>query len=164
MPRGGARANSGPAPDPQSLRSMKAAAKSGVRVLPRERTEPAPEWPLMNPTVREQELWEKYWRKPQAVLWAEQDSDIEVAIHVRTLVEAEYPGVQSQRRTLLLQQMNSLLLTGATLAKANCRVATEDDESAAPAATGTAGKPAARRPSSRARLRAVPNAVESDPT
>lgn len=47
MPRGGARANSGPPPDPNALRRDRKEDKAGWTILPAEgRTGPLPEWPL----------------------------------------------------------------------------------------------------------------------
>ncbi len=155
MPRGGARVGSGPAKDPGSLRSMKLAEKAGLKLLPRTYTGPSPEWPLSYTSTRQQQLWETYWSKPQARIWAEQQMEHEVAIHVQTLVEAETPNAPSSVRTLLLQQMNSLLLTQPSLLKAGYRVTTDEDT--APPVTKT-GQPAKPRQSSRARLRVVPDA------
>lgn len=155
MASGGARANSGPARDPNSLRSAKLTEKGGVRLIPRVYAEPAPEWPLVNPSPRETELWTMHWTKPQAIIWAAQGSEFELAIHIRTLSEAELPGVQANRRTLLLQQMNSLMLTEATLSKAGYKIADSAE------AVGGVVVPASKRssrPSSRGRLTAVPNA------
>lgn len=154
MPRGGARAGSGPAPDPKSLRQMKLAEKGGLKLLPREYSGEAPEWPLTYSSTRQQEIWAAYWEKPQARIWAEQRMDYEVAIHVQTLVDAEGPGSPAAIRSLLLQQMNSLLLTQSALLKAGYRVETEEDVK--PTAT-TRGTPAKPRASSRARLRPVEN-------
>ena len=81
--------------------------------------------------------------------------EYEVAIHVQTMVDAENPNSAAAIRSLLLQQMNSLLLTQPSLLKAGYRVATDDDEKP----VATAGRTAAAKPraSSRARLRPVEN-------
>ncbi|MEO5920624.1 MAG: hypothetical protein ABIQ01_05715 [Pseudolysinimonas sp.] len=131
---------------------MKLAEKGGLKLLPREYSGSAPEWPLTYTSTRQQELWEVYWKKPQARIWADQQMEHEVAIHVQTLVEAETPNAPTSTRTLLLQQMNSLLLTQPSLLKAGYRVATDED--ATPTTKTTTAKP---RASSRARLRAVPD-------
>lgn len=157
MPRGGARAGSGPAKDPNSLRSMKLAEKGGLKLLPAEHSGIAPEWPLSYTSTRQQELWVVYWAKPQARIWSEQRMEHELAIHVQTMVEAEAPNAPAAIRSLLLQQMNSLLLTQPALLKAGYRVATSDDANDL-RATGTSSRaPAVPRQSSRARLRAVPD-------
>lgn len=153
MPRGGARTNSGPAPDPNSLRSAKLAEKNGKRELPREFPGPAPEWPLNYASARTIELWERYWKKPQAFIWFATNAELEVAIHVQTFTEAEAPSAPTSTRTLLLQQMNSLLLTEASLAKAGYTIAGVDEVGV----TKKTAPAAAARPSSRARLRAVPD-------
>jgi hypothetical protein len=154
MARGGSRPGAGRAPDPGSLRQMKLAEKNGLKLLPREYQGDSPEWPLTYTSVRQQELWAAMWKKPQARIWAEQQMEFELAIHVQTLVEAEAPNAPSSVRTLLLQQMNSLLLTQPALLKAGYRVATDDDTAAAAAKAAPGAKP---RTSSRARLRAVPD-------
>ncbi|MFB7286414.1 hypothetical protein [Actinacidiphila glaucinigra] len=50
--------------------SAKAMDKGGWRTLPAEglRGE-RPEWPLTEPTEREDEVWHELWTKPQAVVW-----------------------------------------------------------------------------------------------
>lgn len=149
MPRGGARPGSGPAKDPKSLRSMKLAERNGKKILPSTFAGALPEWPLTYASARASEVWELYWKKPQAHLWAIQGSEFEVAIHVQTLCEAEVPNVQTSTRTLLLQQMNSLMLTEASLSKAGYAIDDGD--------TLAVKKPATRTTSSRARLRAVPD-------
>jgi hypothetical protein len=82
-----------------------------------------PKWPLVRPTRRELTLWADYWQKPQALIWERNQSEIEVALHVRTLVEAEGRRVWEQKgasslRKLVRDQQNSLLLTADSLARA----------------------------------------------
>lgn len=55
MPRGGARVNSGPPPDPNALRRDRPSDKDGWRTLPGPRTEPAPPWPLQ-PDIKRRAL------------------------------------------------------------------------------------------------------------
>lgn len=130
---------------------MKLAEKNGKKILPRVHTGEVPEWPLNYVSKRALEVWAIYWKKPQAYIWSAQSSEYEVAIHVQTLIEAEVPNVQTSTRSLLLQQMNSLMLTEATLSKAGYAIAGVNE-----ALTVTTAKPAAR-PSARTRLRAVEN-------
>jgi hypothetical protein len=54
--RGGARVNSGPAPDPNALRRERPSDKDGWRILPRSRSEAAPEWPLLPDVAMRAEL------------------------------------------------------------------------------------------------------------
>lgn len=105
MPSGGARARSGPPPDPNALRRdrdkvewIHLTARDGV----------APPWPLTRPTARERELWERLWQKPQAVMWEAHDLIDEVALYVRTLKAAESPQGRTDERTLAVRLMTSL--------------------------------------------------------
>src|SRR5690349_14301040 len=95
MPSGGARPRSGPAPDPNSARSEAA----GWTLIPvGGRGKPAPDWPLTEPTARERVMWERFWAKPQAVIW-ERDGQLEyVAIFVRQLIEAEAEKASAENR------------------------------------------------------------------
>jgi hypothetical protein len=47
----------------------------------------------------------------QAVLWKRNSQELEVALHVRTFVEAEMPEASASLRTLVRQQLDSLLLS-----------------------------------------------------
>jgi hypothetical protein len=105
MPKGGARARSGPAPDPESLRS----ADGEWTVLPAEgRQGPPPAWPLSEASEREVTFWEHEWSRPQAVMWQRQDQVLEVAMFVRALAEAEKPDASVASRTLVRQLMETL--------------------------------------------------------
>lgn len=89
MARGGARNRSGPQPDPKS-------GKSETRGLTFE-TLPAeghkgyvPVFPLPGVSEREQELWKKLWKTPQAAAWAQEKwRHHSVAMYVRVSVRAE---------------------------------------------------------------------------
>lgn len=162
MPRGGSRPGAGRPPDPTSLAEAIRLESGAIRTLPRERTDPAPKWPLSRPTARELTVWAEQWRKPQAIVWAEQNSEYQVAMYVRTLVDAEKRGATSASRNLLLRQEISLMLTQASLLSAGFRIST--NATPAPSTTIAASTPAmAKRsvPSARGRLRAVED-VEPD--
>ncbi|MGW5635709.1 phage terminase small subunit [Streptomyces sp. NPDC003832] len=92
MPKGGARARSGPAPT-STDRSHKAKADAqGWTTLPAEgRDGPLPAFPLIDPSARELDLWERLWETPQATMWETLHQDFEVASYVRLLVTAERP-------------------------------------------------------------------------
>ncbi|GHJ01605.1 hypothetical protein TPA0906_34700 [Streptomyces olivaceus] len=154
MPRGGARAVSGPAPDPRSLRSSKAADKGGWRTLPAEgRGKPAPAWPLTTPSERELDLWEDQWAKPQAVAWEDMGQELEVALFVRTLAEAESADGRVDVKKMIRSYLDSLGLSVAGMNRNRWKVAPAAEEpDAAPASTG----PAPRR-SARDRLKVVPS-------
>ena len=108
MASGGARLNSGPAPDPASYSSLRkdwdTLPASGFAGL-------VPEWPLPDQSGREAELWDVYWRKPQAIIWDRNNQQIEVALHVRRISEVEIPDSPTALGTLVRQQMDALLLT-----------------------------------------------------
>lgn len=153
MGRGGARIGAGRPPSTTSLNEAVRLEAGAIRTLPKARPGAAPAWPLSKASAREMVVWRRLWKRPQAIVWDEQGSHDEVAMYVRTFVEAEQPDVAATRRTLLLQQMNSLMLTQASLLRAGYRISTNV------AATSSASSaPSTKRrsvPSSRGRLRAV---------
>lgn len=154
MPRGGARTGAGRPPDPSSLAEALRIESGAIRTLPKERAGDVPPWPLSAASEREATVWAEMWRRPQAIVWEEQSSQRQVAMHVRTSVEAEEPGATAAIRGLLLRQENDLLLSHAALLRAGFRVSVNP----APSAKITASSPqVARRlvPSARGRLRAV---------
>lgn len=156
MPRGGARAVSGPPPDPRSLRSSKAADKGGWRTLPAEgRQAPAPEWPLTTASDRELDLWDDLWAKPQAVAWEDMGQELEVALFARTLAEAERADGRVDVKKMVRSYLDSLGLSVAGMNRNRWKVAPalEEPGEAAPANTATP----ARRPSARDRLKVVPS-------
>lgn len=156
MAKGGARSRSGPAPDPDALRrdrdgdgwvTLPAAGRKGA----------APKWPLVAPKVvdaegrarvqlsrqiakRETELWKGLWRTPQAVRWQTNGQELEVALYVRSLVEAEQVGAPISLRTLIRQQQEALGLSLPGLARNRWRIG----EVAAPAPKETSKGPSAR--------------------
>lgn len=112
MASGGARARSGPAPDPSALRRERDAGE--WTVLPvegRPRSRSLPEWPLIDVCPREAELWARLWRKPQALMWERLGQEIEVALYVRNLALAELLGAPVNLGTLVRQMADSLGLT-----------------------------------------------------
>jgi hypothetical protein len=156
MPRGGARTGAGRPPDPSSLAESLRIEAGAIRTLPKQRTGPTPPWPLSKASARERTVWTQMWKRPQAIVWEEQSSHRQVAMHVRTSVEAEEPGATAAIRGLLLRQENDLLLSHAALLRAGFRISVNPT----PAPTVAASTPAAAKrqvPSSRGRLRALPN-------
>jgi hypothetical protein len=148
MPSGGARARSGPPPDPNALRRERDAGE--WTTLPADgRSGPAPDWPLSRAKKREQSLWEAMWRRPQAVMWERLGQEHEVAMYVRRLVEAEVPGSAVNLSTLVRQMADSLGLTTPGLRANRWRISAE---------TAAAAQPARRAPtggSARDRLRVL---------
>lgn len=96
MPRGGARVNSGPPPDPNALRRERKDDKSGWRLLPPDgRQGDAPPWPLraaLDDEIShdsEVAMWDRLWRTPQATVWDELGWTLEVALYCRCMSTAE---------------------------------------------------------------------------
>lgn len=110
MAKGGARARSGPAPDPNALRRERDAGE-WTELPDAGREGDPPVWPLTEPTPRELELWAAEWRRPQAIMWERNGQQLEVAMYVRAVVDAESPRASVSARTLVRQQMDSLGLT-----------------------------------------------------
>lgn len=126
---GGARARSGPPPSPSSGRSEK---RSWTDLPASGREGDAPDWPLTEPTVREQVLWERWWRKPEALIWERDGSEDYVALTVRMFAEAEVERASAENRKTVRMMMADLYLTRDAKDRAGFRVV--GDEVAAKAA------------------------------
>jgi hypothetical protein len=89
------------------------------------------------------------WQKPQAVMWERLGQEIEVALFVRKLSEAELPKASVELQKVVRQYLDSLGLSVGGMLKNRWKLtepATEDD----------AGTPAApKKPSARSRLKVV---------
>src|SRR5690606_942580 len=153
MPRGGARPVSGPPPDPNALRRDRPSDQATWTTLPAEgRTGEPPEWPLLDVQPREWDLWRAMWAKPQAGRWERLGQQIEVAMFVRTLAEAEQPRASVELQKVVRQYLDSLGLSVQGMLRNRWRIA--PGESAEQTA-GTSAAPARRRPSARSRLKVV---------
>lgn len=150
MPSGGARVRSGPPPDPNSLRG--AARDTGDwTTLPAEgRKGRAPAWPLSKATRRETALWQREWKRPQALMWERQGQQLEVALYVRRLAEAEYRDSPVALSTLVRQMMDSLGLTAPGMKNLRWKIVADE---MAQRRNRSGEQPA--RPSSRSRLTVV---------
>lgn len=156
MPKGGARARSGPAPDPTALRRER--DQGEWTILPGGgRDGQPPEWPLYGQSDREAELWERLWSKPQALMWERLGQELEVALHVRNLALVEMPGAPVNLGTLVRQQQDSLGLTTPGLRANRWRI--DREESASPAVPQ--GQVVPLRPSARDRIKAVRDATDA---
>lgn len=132
MARGGARANSGPLPT-STGRSHKAKqdVATGWVTLPaegRSRDAGLPAWPLIDPSPREMDLWERLWETPQAVQWEVSGLDFEVASYVRLLARAELPKSSSLIWGQVKMIGESLGLSAAGMIRNKWVVASEDTE------------------------------------
>lgn len=143
MPSGGARARSGPAPDPNALRRDR--DKSEWTHLPASGREgEPPAWPLTRPRTRELALWADEWTRPQALMWEARRQELEVALYVRAVVVAEGPKATSSDRKLILSLMDDLGISGGGLARNRWIIDAAPIESSGYAAAGTDGRPSVK--------------------
>lgn len=149
MPKGGARSTSGPPPDPNALRRERPADQAGWTTLPAEgRAGEPPEWPLLDANDREWDLWRDMWARPQAVMWEKLGQQIEVAMFVRKLGEAEMPKASVELQKVVRQYLDSLGLSVQGMLRNRWKIVAADD--------GEAPAPK-RKASSKARLTVVSN-------
>jgi hypothetical protein len=112
MAKGGARTRSGPPPDPNALRRHGKGDSDWLLLPTSGREGDAPDWPLdPEANSRERSLWSSLWSKPQAVAWESNGVELEVALYVRRLCEAERPGSPTNLSTLVRQLSDSLGLS-----------------------------------------------------
>lgn len=162
MASGGARARSGPAPDPDSYRSqnrdwidLPAGGFTGVVPdfpLPRaiqfesffedgkKVTEPddaatADVWDA------ELELWADLWKKPQAHAWAALGLKFQVAAYTRAFLESVRSEASAGLKTAVLRMENELGISIAGMKQNLWRVAADGS----PGVSGVVSKPAARK-------------------
>lgn len=155
MPKGGARARSGPAPDPSALRRERDAGE--WTILPAEgRDGTVPEWPLTDVTDREEQLWATLWLKPQALMWERYGQQLEVALYVRRLAEAEKRDAPVVLGTLVRQMADSLGLTTPGIRANRWRIAAEEPVAPAP----SPDRP--RQPSARSRMTVIAGGRDDD--
>lgn len=125
MPSGGARARSGPAPDPNAIRRDRRSDQATWLTLPAKREGDVPAWPLTESTKREDAMWARLWATPQATQWEAQGWFDEVALYVRTFCEAAEREASPAIRTLVLRQMEGLGLSAAGMSRLRWRIGTE---------------------------------------
>ena len=111
MSSGGARARSGPPPDPMALRRQRPGDAEWTTLPAEGRAGDPPMWPLAGESEREVKLWQALWAMPQAVIWEAMRQDLEVALYVRDLALFEQPGAPVNLGTLVRQQADALGLT-----------------------------------------------------
>lgn len=114
MTSGGARATSGPSPDPNSLKS---GSRSWITLPAEGYLGEIPAWPLDGQSDREIAVWESHWRKPQAVRWIAEHLEWNVAFYVRRFCEAEVPNSSANLSTLVKQLAEDLGLTKTGMAR-----------------------------------------------
>lgn len=153
MTSGGARTNSGPPPDPNSLKSAKrgltftALPAAGYDGTP-------PDFPLPNDSSRELELWAWAWRTPQAAAWAAEPwRQHSVALWVRTAAICESGDATAADKNSLHRFADQIGLTPAGLAYNGWKIAADQ------LAEKRAEKPAANAPTARDRMKALRGAA-----
>lgn len=103
MTSGGARARSGPAPDPNALRRDRADDASWVTLPAAGYAGVVPEFPLSDALTVEVELWARLWCKPQAAMWAKLGLEFEVAAYVRAFLESTVADASAGLKTAVLR-------------------------------------------------------------
>ena len=135
MPKGGARVNSGPPPDPNALRRDRRQDRDGWTTLPAEgRTGEPPTWPLDDLPLdgeadvdyrgRELKVWRDIWATPQAVAWERLGWTHDVALYVRLLVIGERGDVKALSESR--QWSDRLGLNPAAMLRNRWRVASDE--------------------------------------
>ena len=122
----GTHGRSGPPPDPNALRRERKTDAGWVTLPAEGRSAPAPAFPLASATVRERHWWEYVWRLPQAVQWERDGQELEVAIYVRRLTEAEKRGASVALGTLVRQLSEQLGLTIPGMNRLRWRIAHDE--------------------------------------
>lgn len=169
MASGGARARSGPAPDPNSYRSL---SKDWLELPAGGFDGEVPEFPLpravqfntyfedgkkvTEPDADETaavwdaeiDLWNELWAKPQAAAWASLGLKFQVAAYVRAFLESVKADAVSGMKTAVLRMETELGLSVAGMRQNGWRIGAEG---AAPPKVSTA----ARKTSSGDWLKAV---------
>lgn len=153
MPKGGARARSGPAPDPEALRREQHWGE-WVDLPSAGRTGRAPAWPLTKATPRERTVWNRLWKLPQAIMWEKQQQHDVVALYVRRFVEAEQRGSPTNLSTLVRQLADSLGLTTPGLRSNRWRISERKSGVTSPS-SAPSPRPSRSRSPSKARLKVV---------
>lgn len=116
-------------PDPNAFRRDRKDDAAWTVLDPKGKVKKIPSWPLVEPSDREIELWEAIWKRPQSILWEQNSQQIEVALYIRRLGEVEIKDAGASLNTLLLRQMESLLLTTPSMYRAKVKMGTEVDKS-----------------------------------
>lgn len=102
-------------------------------------------------------MWRDLWRKPQAIIWEEERVERAVARYVRMSVAVDAGDAPTAKVKSVIEQERILLIELGSLLKAGYRITTNPQ---APSPTVRSSPADARRatlPSSRGRLRALPD-------
>ena len=129
MASGGARARSGPAPDPNSYRSLN---RDWVDLPAGGFTGSVPAFPLSDALTVEVELWDELWRKPQAAAWLALGLKFQVAAYVRAFLESTVADASAGLKTAVLRMETELGISIAGMKQNLWRIG----EGSSPAASG----------------------------
>lgn len=163
MPKGGARAVSGPPPDPNAA-ARERDSHEWVTLPLAGRQGPAPKWPFPDdpPSKTEADMWGKQWRTPQAVMWERLGLHHHVALYVRTLLGAAEPGAPAAALTSVRQLSDSLGISVPGMRYNRWRVVdTSQHDYSLPEIGETTPRPT-RRGSVRSRMTVVPPPDDDD--
>lgn len=125
MVSGGARARSGPAPDPNALRRDRKDDKAWIS-LPVSPVEDVPAFPLPDAGAVEVELWDELWRKPQAHMWVALGLKFQVAFYVRNFVKASAADAAATWVAGVLRQEAELGLSTVGMGQLRWQIATDE--------------------------------------
>jgi hypothetical protein len=151
MPKGGARARGGPAPDPNALRRERDSG-DWVKLPAKGRDGDPPEWPLAGHSTREAELWAAEWARPQALMWERNGQQLEVALYVRRVAQAEEPDATVAVGTLVRQMQEALGISVPGMLRNRWLIVADE---VAPRRASRTAKAAAAPSSARNRLKAL---------
>ena len=133
MTSGGARARSGPAPDPNAMRRDRKDDAAWV-TLPASVDAAAPTFPLSQASGAEVDLWVTLWRKPQAFQWARLGLEFEVAAYVRAFLESVEPEASAGLKTAVLRMAAEIGLSLPGMHSLRWKFGSTDEVAAAPVA------------------------------
>lgn len=71
----------------------------------------SPAWPFEPDNVDEVDMWARLWRMPQAEQWAALGVSDQVALYVRSYLEAKAPDASAGLRTAVIRMAGELGLT-----------------------------------------------------
>ena len=108
MASGGARARSGPAPDPDSYRSQN---RDWIDLPAGGFTGEVPEFPLSGALSSEVVYWADLWARPQAAAWSALGLKYQVAAYVRAFLESVEVEASAGLKTAVLRMETELGLS-----------------------------------------------------
>ena len=122
MASGGARARSGPAPDPNALARDRKTDRAWTNLPAEGRTGPTPAWPLAK-NKKHETMWARLWRKPQAIMWEQMDLGDQLAAYVLAYNESVTPQASAGLKTAVLRMEDNLGISPAGMAAQRWKIA-----------------------------------------